>query len=135
MPVYRTEMFTLCCFWVKKRQLFCLWQKPKRHWPFEINIQPSASEELFSTKCKNTELNSRGSSMKTISDLLRGGIQIAQLTRWWGISVTSCFLTVSLALLRHCVESTLRFNPSFDEAQPVETEFDGADQGIYSVKL
>ena len=33
------------------------------------------------------------------------------------------------------MESMLRFNPSCDEAQPVETEFDGADQGIYSVKL
>ena len=29
----------------------------------------------------------------------------------------------------------LRFDPSCDEAQPVETEFDGSDQDIYSVKL
>ena len=49
--------------------------------------------------------------------------------------MTSYFLTVSLPLFRHCVESMLRFDPSCDEAQPVETEFDGADQGIYSVKL
>ena len=48
--------------------------------------------------------------------------------------MTSCFLTVSLSLFNHCVESMLRFDPSCDEAQPVETEFDGADQGIYSVK-
>ena len=33
------------------------------------------------------------------------------------------------------MESMLRFDPSCDEAQPVETEFDGADQGVYSVKL
>ena len=39
--------------------------------PFEINIQPPASEELVSTKGKNTELSSRGSSMKTVSDLLK----------------------------------------------------------------
>ena len=49
--------------------------------------------------------------------------------------MTSCFLTVSLYLFRHCVELMLRFNPSCDKSQPVETEFDGADQGIYSVKL
>ena len=48
--------------------------------------------------------------------------------------MTSCFLIVSLFLFKHCVESMLRFDPSCDEAQPVETEFDGADQGIYSVK-
>ena len=45
------------------------------------------------------------------------------------------FFTVSLSLFRHRVESMLRFDPSCEEARPVETEFDGADQGIYSVKL
>ena len=49
--------------------------------------------------------------------------------------MTSCFLTVSLSLIRHCMESMLRFDQSCDEAQLVETEFVGADQGIYSVKL
>ena len=49
--------------------------------------------------------------------------------------MTSSFLTTSLSLFRHCVESMLRFDPSCDEAQPVGTEFYGADQGIYSVKL
>ena len=29
----------------------------------------------------------------------------------------------------------LRFDPSCDEARPMETEFDVADQGINSVKL
>ena len=48
--------------------------------------------------------------------------------------MTSCFLTVSLSLFKHCVELMLRFDPSCDEAQPVETEYDGANQGIYSVK-
>ena len=33
------------------------------------------------------------------------------------------------------MESMLRFDPSCDEARPVEVEIDGADQGIYSVKL
>ena len=49
--------------------------------------------------------------------------------------MTSCFLTVSLSLFRHCVESMLRFDSNCDEAQLVQTEFDGADQGIYSVEL
>ena len=48
--------------------------------------------------------------------------------------MTSCFLTVSLSLFRHCVESMLRFDPSCDEAQSVGTEFDAADHGIYYVK-
>ena len=33
------------------------------------------------------------------------------------------------------MELMLKFDPSCDEARPKETEFDGADQGIYSVKL
>ena len=48
--------------------------------------------------------------------------------------MTSCFLSVSLSLFRHCVESMLRFDPSCDEAQSVGTEFDAADHGIYCVK-
>ena len=42
---------------------------------------------------------------------------------------------LSLSLCRHHLESMLRFDPSCDEARPMETEFDGADQGINSVKL
>ena len=33
------------------------------------------------------------------------------------------------------MESMLRFDPSCNEARPMETEFDGADKGVYSVKL
>ena len=43
--------------------------------------------------------------------------------------------SLSLSVFRHRVESMPRFDPSFDEARQVETEIDGADQGIYSVKL
>ena len=39
--------------------------------PFEINIQSPASKEFVSTKGKNTELSSRGSLMKVVSDLLK----------------------------------------------------------------
>ena len=42
-----------------------------RRMPFEIDIQCPASKELVSTKGKNTELSSRWSSMKTVSDLFQ----------------------------------------------------------------
>ena len=47
----------------------------------------------------------------------------------------TCFFTVLLSLFKHHVDSMLRLDPNCDEGRPVKTEFDGADQGIYSVKL
>ena len=91
-----------------------------RRMPFEINIQSPASKELVSTKGKNTELSSCWSSMKTVSNLLKEDMKRRS---------PNCLTD---EMVRNFGDPLFS---SCDEAQPVETEFDGADQGIYSVKL